>query len=71
MTDKNQIIGEISKTYIFVSQGAFQVLYETYSGEYYCTSNGGFGQRDTYIEVVPTIVAKNLIKELNKTKNNE
>lgn len=44
-------MGQIRNQWIVFVAGKFQILYAT-ATEYFVTTNGGFGQRDTYIQKI-------------------
>jgi len=52
---------KIESTYIVRYVGKLQVLYVTDAGEYFVSSNGGFGQRDTYLEQITEKEAADLL----------
>ncbi len=54
---------EIQRSYIVEVNGKFQVLYST-KLEYFITTNGAFGQRDTYIEKITDEEAWALMDDL-------
>ncbi len=56
---------EIKTQFIVNVKGSWQILFITENGDFYITSNGGFGQRDLYIESISADEAKQL---LNQTK---
>ena len=54
---------QILEQHIVVVKGSFQILSICKNGKYFITSNGGFGQREMYIEQIPESEALNLLSQ--------
>lgn len=58
---------KVVRTYIVFKECKHQVLYFCSENAWYITSNGAFGQRDTYITPVSPNEAKRLIESIKQS----
>ena len=55
----------VKNTYVFLERSTYHILYECENGSWFRTSNGAFGQRETYVENISEDVAKKILKTTN------
>lgn len=59
---------KVINQYVVYVQNKWQLLFYCGEGNYYITTNGAFGQRDWYLEIIPPSEAEKLIdKDENET----
>jgi hypothetical protein len=61
---------KVDETHIIHRNGILHLLYKLENGAYAATSNGAFGQRDTYIEIIDTDEAEMLITKATPSSIN-
>ena len=61
---------EIRRQFIVEVNGKFQILFST-DTKYFITTNGGFGQRDLYIEEISDKEAWELLEPTKKSKHEQ
>lgn len=54
---------EVLKTFIVHKSNKLETLFYCGDGNYFITTNGAFGQRETYLEIMPPMQAEKLIHE--------
>lgn len=56
---------EVKKMHVFLEHSTYHILYECKGGFWFRTTNGSFGQRETYVESIHEDEAKKILKPTN------